>query len=80
MQSELYTIKCPHCGGCIQIQKTEINCGIFRHAAYVNTNLPINPHASKTDCEELVRTNKVFGCGKPFKFDGVHMPEICDYV
>jgi hypothetical protein len=39
----------------------------------------INPHLPKSECEALVAANKIYGCGKPFRFDGVSTT-ICDYI
>jgi hypothetical protein len=76
---DYYIIECPHCQMCIQIYKKDINCKIFRHGVYKNNNKPIGPHASKSECENLIKENLIYGCGKPFKFDGKKI-EICDYI
>lgn len=41
--------------------------------------LPINPHASKEECERLVREGLIYGCGGAFRFDGKTV-EKCDYI
>lgn len=64
MEDPIY-IKCPHCGGIIHI--TEINCGIFRHAVLIETGSQINPHSPKDICMKLYNSNKIYGCGMPFK-------------
>ena len=45
---------CPHCHAIVQIEKQNINCGIFRHAFDINTGQQINPHASKEECSMLM--------------------------
>jgi hypothetical protein len=73
-------IVCPHCDLPISILSTEINCQIFRHGAYINdANALIPPHLAKEECDRLVSEGKIYGCGKPFKFDGINI-EVCDYV
>lgn len=64
-----YTVECPHCNGLILIAKNEVNCKIFRHAVYKKNFNPINPHANKEECDNLIKENKVFGCGKPFRVE-----------
>jgi hypothetical protein len=39
----------------------------------------VNPHASKAECEKWVRNGEVYGCGKPFRFDGDNV-SICGYI
>ena len=39
----------------------------------------VNPHASKEECERWLQEDLVFGCTKPFKFDGRKV-EICGYI
>lgn len=74
-----YEFACPHCQGTIVVFPADIRCTIFRHATYRNNGNPIPPHTPKEECERLVREGIVWGCGKPFRFDGTHV-EICDYI
>lgn len=74
-----YYIKCPHCDIDILILSSEINCKIFRCGVYKKDGKSINPHASKNECDRLFKENLIYGCGKPFKFDGKKL-EICDYI
>lgn len=72
---------CPHCGGAMEVQENEINCAIFRHAAY-RDGRHVNPHAPKDVCDKLVADKEVLGCCKPFeliKKDDEYEPVICDY-
>lgn len=84
-ENKALIFNCPHCNDLIVVKKEEINCGIFRHASYIqNTENQINPHASKEECEQLVASGTIYGCAKPFslKLDeqGKPIVEICDYV
>jgi hypothetical protein len=75
-------VTCPHCNEFILIEK--LNCKIFRHGILKETGIQINPHASKEDCDNYIKDNLIYGCGKPFliienkknKFEAV----ICDYI
>ena len=43
----------------------------------------MNPHASKEICDELVKNNLIYGCGKPFQILEINNTfeiKICDYV
>lgn len=74
-------LTCPHCKDFIIIRK--INCGIFRHGALKKNGKQIDPHTSKEICQQYVRENKIFGCGKPFRVisvDNRFETEICDYI
>jgi len=74
-------ITCPNCGEYVIIN--ELNCGIFRHAAYISTGEQVDPHLPQKDCEELVASGKVVGCCKPFRvkvIDDVWTAEICEYI
>lgn len=65
-----YLFPCPHCGGSVQVAKSQINCKIFRHAVF-KTNLKyIPPHSTKEVCDDLFTSGAVYGCAKPFLFDG----------
>lgn len=76
---DLYYFNCPHCNALCQVQTSDIRCTIFRHAVYKNTLNFVNPHASKEQCDSWVEKGEVYGCGKPFIFDGKKV-EICGYI
>ena len=87
--SHFIYVSCPHCNNLVEINISEINCAIFRHGIYKNTMEQIDPHASKEDCDDLVKKNEILGCGKPFKLFYNKNPtnnvvnyyaEICDYI
>ena len=78
--SELVLI-CPHCDNYIIIKK--INCGIFRHGIFIKDKKQIDPHASKENCDNYIKNNLIYGCGKPFRITNVDdkwIIEICDYI
>ena len=69
-------LNCPYCGGMLEI--LEVNCGIFRHA-FFKDGTQLDPHASKEECERVIRENLVYGCAKPFKIiDGIAVK--CEYI
>lgn len=83
----MYELSCPHCNGGIIVQRNELNCRIFRHGVYLNMQ-PMNP-PSKEECDRLVQTNQIIGCGKPFRvINGPNRPNgatnliaiKCDYI
>jgi len=72
---------CPNCNMLVHIE--EINCAIFRHGIYKSTGEQLYPHLSKVKCEQLVKENLIWGCGKPFKLivDNIEPVLIkCDYI
>jgi hypothetical protein len=74
-------IICAHCNNYIIIEK--INCGIFRHGIYKNNGKQIDPHESKEICDELVKNDVIYGCGKPFQIIVINDEfelKICDYI
>lgn len=78
-EENAFKFLCPYCEGQIIVEKKDIKCKIFRHAVYKKTGRSIKPHTNEKKCQELVVQNKVYGCAKPFKFDGKTV-EICDYI
>jgi len=74
-------IKCPNCFEFIVIEK--LNCGIFRHGVFIHSGQQVHPHLSKEDCEYLIESNQIYGCGKPFQITYVNNDYIikkCDYI
>jgi hypothetical protein len=75
-------ITCPHCKEPVLIEK--LNCGIFRHGQYKTTGKQVGPHSSKEKCDNLIRTNAIYGCGKPFQIkktdEGNQVATECDYI
>ena len=78
-ETDTFYFACPHCRLMCQVPRGLIRCTIFRHAVYKKSFMFVDPHASKAKCESWVANDEVFGCGKPFIFDG-HKVEICDYI
>jgi hypothetical protein len=70
-------VKCPHCNESVIIE--QINCGIFRHGVYKINNDQIDPHMNKEACEELIKNDLIYGCGKPFQIVN-NEAVICDYI
>jgi hypothetical protein len=69
---------CPHCQELVLIE--QLNCRIFRHAIFKSNGQQINPHAPKIECDQLVKENKVYGCGKPFQINDELIAIGCDYI
>ena len=78
-----YIFTCLHCNQPFLIYFKDFNCKILRHGVYRDTKQYMNPHASKEECEQLVKEEKIYGCGKPLRIvkkgDGYDL-EICDYI
>jgi len=71
---------CEWCSTWFIVLANQINCGIFRHGVYKkNLNQPMNPHAPQKECETLVAAGKIYGCGKPLRWDGNKFHK-CDYI
>ena len=74
-------IICPHCF--IMIEVVELNCKIFRCGIYKESGEQINPHLPKNECDRLVNTGEIYGCGKPFQIMNENPPYLvvkCDYI
>ena len=71
-------ITCPHCNDPIIID--QLNCKIFRHGVFKNTNQQINPHSTKLECEYYLINDLIYGCGKPFQIIDNNIVQICDYI
>jgi hypothetical protein len=68
---------CPHCNGMVIIE--QLNCAIFRHGIFKNTGKQIPPHASKEECDNWVKNNDIYGCGKPFQVIE-NKAVVCEYI
>ena len=84
-----HVFTCLHCQQPFVIRDTEFNCRILRHGVFKETLQPIPPHATKEECDALVRSGAIHGCAGPLqiveaaetttttnRFDVV----ICDYI
>ena len=58
-------VTCPHCKEPILIEK--LNCRIFRHGYFIETNQQMHSHTPKEICDYLFENKKIYGCGKPFE-------------
>ena len=74
-----YTFQCPHCYMMCFVKHEDIKCTIFRHAVFKNKLEFVHPHASREECDRWIKEDLVYGCGKPFKFDGKNVT-IIDYI
>jgi len=78
----MFIVTCPHCK--LQIAIEAINCAIFRHGVLKSNGEQINPHASKETCDQLISSESIYGCGKPFKViedtSGELIAIYCDYI
>ena len=80
---DCYIFHCPDCQDYIIVNVSEINCRIFRHGVFKNSNNQIDPHSPKIVCDKYVEENMIYGCGKPFclKFeDNKWYVDKCDYI
>ena len=78
-KENIYYFECPHCKDVCAVHKNDIRCTIFRHAVYKKNLKFVNPHASQKECERWIKEDLIYGCTKPFKFDGKKV-EICGYI
>lgn len=78
---EPIVLLCPHCQNPFIMEK--LNCGIFRHGIYKDSNNQMNPHSSEEICNKVVQEDLIYGCGKPFQIvqeKGQYIVKICDYI
>lgn len=78
-KEDSYSFSCPHCGLICIVHSSDIRCTIFRHAVFKKNLEFVPPHASKEECERWIDQGLVYGCAKPFKFDGISV-NIIDYI
>ena len=77
--TDIFYFECPHCHSLCEVPRNEIRCTIFRHANFKKDLSFVPPHASKEECQRWLDNDLVYGCTKPFKFDGKKV-EICGYI
>lgn len=70
-------IQCPHCDQYIEI--IALNCAIFRCGIYKQNYEQIPPHLPELQCRQLIESNLIFGCGRPFKILN-DIAIICEYI
>ena len=74
-------VECPHCNDLVEIVK--INCGIFRHGVFKETENQLSPHAPKIICDKVFDQGLIYGCGKPFELtniNGNYVAIKCPYI
>ena len=75
------TLLCPHC--LLPIEIEDVACGIFRHGTFKSSGRQIYQHLHRQGCEQLVRNDLIYGCGKPFRVvirNDEYFTEICGYI
>lgn len=79
-EGNLYRFVCPHClTTIIEVEKNQINCKIFRCGVVKATGKQIGPHTIKGECDRLREGGLIWGCARPFRFDGSTVKK-CDYI
>ena len=78
IEDETYYFLCPWCEMMTSVHNTEIRCTIFRHANFKDFSF-VPPHASEDVCKSWLKDGIVWGCTKPFIFDGKTVKK-CDYI
>lgn len=78
-ESDIFYFNCPHCDLLCQVPRSEIRCTIFRHAVFKKDLQFVPPHADEATCKSWIQKDLVYGCAKPFKFDG-NSVSIIDYI
>ncbi len=78
-ETDTFYFSCPHCNSTCEVPRIEIRCTIFRHAVFKEGLNFVPPHASKDECERWLERGLVFGCAKPFRFNGKTV-EKCGYI
>ena len=63
----------------IIVASNQINCKIFRHGIYKQNYDQIGSHERKELCDQLFKDGLIYGCGKPFTFNGTTV-EKCAYI
>ena len=76
------TFSCPWCKMMISVDLRQLNCKIFRCGIYKDSLRQINPHMPKDECDELVQSQRIYGCSRPFKYIAEDPPKVikCDYI
>ena len=84
MSEDAFFVACPHCNSRFELERSAINCGIFRHGwVKMEPNgvfVPIPPHSSKQVIDDWTEKGLVSGCGRPFRIVNGTQIEPCDYV
>ena len=71
-----YYFMCPHCVLLIAVHKKDIQCTRFCHGNLKSNKEHISPYTTKDESEKLFKKGLIYGCGKPFIFDGKKVVKI----
>ena len=81
---KFYVFECPHCSGSVQVLHNELRCHIFRHGMFKTGQNQMDPHTPKAECDRLLASGLIWGCGKPFRIvytdAGKPYAIACDYI
>jgi len=83
-----HVFTCLHCQQPFIIHGNDFNCRILRHGVFKENLQPIPPHATKDECEALLRAGTIYGCAGPLQIvatSATPTPNdyqliICDYI
>ena len=78
-EQQVYYFNCPNCHLLTSVHKDNIACGIFRHGTMRRDGKQIDAHLDKMECDRLAKEGLIYGCGKPFRFNGEKV-EKCSYI
>lgn len=79
-EEKLYRFLCPNClTTVIEVEKDQINCKIFRCGVVKATGKQIGPHTKEAECNRFREEGLVWGCARPFRFDGTTVQK-CGYI
>ena len=70
VDQETYYFNCPHCDLLVAVPKIDIRCTRFCHGNLKSNNKHISPYTTKGESKLLLEKGLIYGCGKPFTFDG----------
>jgi uncharacterized C2H2 Zn-finger protein len=74
-------LNCPWCNQLVQLPKSQIKCCIYRHGVHKKSGRQIGSHAKKEYVEKLLKNDKIYGCGMPFKFNKqTQQLEMCGWI
>ena len=76
-KGESFFIECPSCS--LMLEITNVRCGTFRCGSYKKNGRPLPPHSSQMVCEDAVSKGLIYGCGMPFKYNGIDLPVALDW-
>ena len=81
-----HVFTCLHCHEPFVVSHNDFNCRILRHGVYKHNLQPINPHATKEECDTLLRDGTIYGCAGPLQITASSSASssydirICDYI